>query len=79
MARSKVKSRSHHYIANLNPQPMNLPSVHILHHKVSEMQSGQAFYLKARAFKGFAGIVFTLGKRMVAKSVFRLYLRNFKV
>ena len=39
----KVKSKSHHDIVHLHPQPLSLPSTHILHFMVSEIQPGQAF------------------------------------
>ena len=42
-ARSKVKSRSHHDVAHLHPQPMSLPSINFLHLTVSEIQPGQTF------------------------------------
>ena len=43
IVRSKVKSRSHHVIAHLYPKPMSLPSINILHLRVSEIQPGQPF------------------------------------
>ena len=43
MARSKVKSMSHHDIAHLHPQPMFLPSINFLHLTVSEIWSRQDF------------------------------------
>ena len=43
MARSKVKSRSHHDIAHLHPLT-NVPTKYqLLHLKVSEIQPGQDF------------------------------------
>ena len=33
----KVKSRSHHDVAHLHPQPMSLPSINFLHLTVSEI------------------------------------------
>ena len=33
----KVKSRSHHDFAHLQPQPMSLPSINLLHNMVSEI------------------------------------------
>ena len=45
MARSKVKSRSHHDVAHLHPQPLSLPSIKILHLTVSEKQPEQALSL----------------------------------
>ena len=43
MTRSKVKSRSHHDIAHLHPQPMSLPSINFLHLMISEILPGQDF------------------------------------
>ena len=43
MARSKVKSRSHHDVANQHPQPMSIPSTNFLHFTVSEIWPGQDF------------------------------------
>ena len=43
MARSKVKSRSHHDVAHLHTQPMSLPCINFLHLTVSEIQAGQTF------------------------------------
>ena len=36
-ARSKVKSRSHHDIAHLHPQPISPPNINFLHLTVSEI------------------------------------------
>ena len=40
--RSKIKSRSHHDVANLQPLT-NVPSINFLHLMVSEIQAGQTF------------------------------------
>ena len=40
MARSKLKSMSHHDIAHLHPQPMSLPSVNFVHLTVAEKLPG---------------------------------------
>ena len=41
--RSKVKSRSHHDVAHLQPQSMSLPRIYLLHFTVSEKKPGQDF------------------------------------
>ena len=43
MVRSKVKSRSHHDVAHLHPQPIFPPSINFLHLIVSEKHPGQTF------------------------------------
>ena len=43
MARAKVKSRSHHDIAYLHPQPMSQPSFNFLHLMVSQIHPRQTF------------------------------------
>ena len=43
MARLKVKSRSHHDVAYLHPQPMSLLCFSFLHLTVSRIQPGQTF------------------------------------
>ena len=48
-ARSKVKSRSHHNAAHLQPLLMSLPSINFLHLTVSEIQAGQTFFRHAPA------------------------------
>ena len=43
MVRPKIKSRSHHDAANLQHQPMSLPSFNFLPLMVSEVKPGQNF------------------------------------
>ena len=43
MTRSKVKSRSHHKVTHLHPQPTCQPHFNFLHLMVSEIQHGQTF------------------------------------
>ena len=45
-ARSKVKSRSHHDIAYLHPQPMSQPSIDFLHPIISKIKPHQDFKVK---------------------------------
>ena len=42
-ARSKVKSKSHHDVPHLHPEPLSLSSINFLHLRVSEIQPGQTF------------------------------------
>ena len=44
MTRSKVKSKSHHDIAHLHPEPMSLPSINILYFMVSEIEPDNFFF-----------------------------------